>query len=214
MSFASFAKTLLWLIYATHPKTLGEFSGRQPPAALFGGPIFHFVEGTVTGQRESTGQGSKSSGLKYTLTQSKKPSSTCQNPILFLAQSSEDFLTNCKSALDYSIWEIAGFFAKRELIGSPWGGDRIHFPICAKPDPFSDWKKEAGLSDWALDMHFLGRKHTKINAAARMGAVEGSLCPVRVVGFRCVSACGIQCVREPIEKRYLGRLDTLFGFCD
>lgn len=130
------------------PENFGRVFGKAASCGPLRRAYFSFCRRNRDRAARIDGARLKIVRAQYTWTQSKKPSSTCQNPIPFLAQSSEDFLTNCRSALDYSIWEIAGFFAKRELIGSPRGGDRIHFPICAKPCQFSDWKKEAGLSDW------------------------------------------------------------------
>ena len=40
-----------------------------------------------------------------------------------------DCLTNSRAALDYVIWELAGVFCRRKLIGPPIGKDRPHFPI-------------------------------------------------------------------------------------
>src|SRR5208283_259832 len=48
-----------------------------------------------------------------------------------------DCLGNCRSALDYIVWELANGYAGRRLVPPPAGNDKPYFPIFADPRKFA-----------------------------------------------------------------------------
>ena len=59
-----------------------------------------------------------------------------------------DFLSNCRSALDYIVWELAVRYAGRDLVPPPAGSDKPYFPIF--DDPGKCANQRTGLSKYKI----------------------------------------------------------------